>query len=103
VGKFPEFRKVRTLVLGRIVGKALARMLVWVALYTCLWDMTLGKVLVNLEVLSFHPEYFSLQYYGVPGDVIIGSVGFVFATFLFLKTIRFEMAKLDREVATTLS
>jgi len=90
--------KVRTLVLGRIVGKVLARMLMWVALYTCLWDMTFGKVLMNLEVLSFHPEYLSLQYYSVPGDVIIGAIGFVFSIWLFTKTIRFEMTKLGREV-----
>ncbi len=80
------------------VKRFFARMLVWIALYTCLWDMTLGKVLVNLEVLRFHPEYFSLQYYSVPGDVIIGAVGFVFSIFLFLKTIRFELGKLGREL-----
>jgi hypothetical protein len=75
-------------------------MLGWVALYTCLFDMTLGKVLVNLEVLSFHPEYFSLQYYSVPGDVVIGAGGFVFSLVLFRKAVKFEFDKLEREIET---
>jgi hypothetical protein len=63
-------------------------------------DMTLGKMLMNLEILSFHPEYFSLQYYSTSGDVVIGAVGFVFSIFLFLKTMKAELTKLGREMDT---
>ena len=75
-------------------------MLFWILLYTCLLDLTLGKVLVNLEILSFHPEYFSLEYYDVPGDVVIGAVGFTFALVLLLKTLKVEFTNLERNINT---
>jgi len=80
------------------VKRFFVRMLVWIALYDCLWDMTLGKILVNLEVLSFHPEYLSLQYYSIPGDVVIAAIGFAFSVFLFLKIMKFELVKLGQEI-----